>query len=1097
MNSRFVQRVVVLVGCGLFAGAVSALVVPAGTTFRLGASMKDPLNALTTTIDLKPGATLALTNVPGSAAGAIQLTCKIVATDGQAYLDLTEAGISGRYLVSGSIRCGAGGSLTVKGGEGLAFGRRLDVSEANFPLLDAAGLVFETAGASLLLTNSVTLCALPSAGSVAVAPGALLALRGSNPLSPLPVWDASAGAHGTLSLSDFDVMLLEDECLPQGATVRIGAGRTVYARPCGVGADPYTWSGRSGTNRLDVVVEKGGTFDVMTVNSYALEGALSGAGVFRKSLGQLKGATGCAAHVGSLTDFTGEVRMAGIENRQGANPAGLRFSSCGSGATIDRIVFDGSYASVCFDTATDVVRVAHVEGAAGSHDTWLKAENGAAVTVGTVRGSAPTFGGTVTVGACDAYSADSVVRLGGGSMRLNASVAVDSSSVLLWLDASAASSYQSLTNNGAACVFTNDFRLVDEWHDCRQAQTTVFLRNNRAYTSDMKVYERLYPYVVPAGLNGLDYLCFGKYQGTVTGGTEARRLHVWANGVETNLSNACFAIFVFGCPMGGGRSVLGSTSAAFRRSDGRENPILETDYYDLWVDGQKAASPKATYFTSDWHVLSLDLREAGVCALGQFNETVSHQGGQCYAEVLLFDRKPTDAQRISTERYLARKWGLLAAYRDANIRSGARLEGTGSVTLASDAEITGTFHGSLDLNGYALYVPDETPPPTAADVPSEGRVLWTDPDLSVAVRTNAATRPLSVTALYPRNAEGLLTTAGSLCFASTVDGANDRRPSISRSVRGFGPVRTWLDFADAYTPDSLRNALRVRSLVSSGGQTSVGTTDTAFSWRTGFIVLDTSRGGGAPVLDAIQANGNIRSRAVADVNDPVWSSKNTGSGLNLNNGKTYLDGRAVDGAKEGFSGRPELLSFEATEALTSTFFMGNINGANQEIVAETILFDRALESVDRQKVEAYLMNKWLGTTAAPYGDLTRATVVGAGRVVASGRTRLPKLGSGFTGEVALTNATVSFTIAGTYQEPDVDTFSTAGDVILSANAVDVHVPARLKAGTYPLIACRSLVCGELELNLIGNCRCGSARLVVRENGLDLAVDPSGLILVFR
>ena len=1175
--------------------------VPAGGRIDIGADKVDPLNSTATVLDLGEGATLAVTNVVGGT-GMNRLTANVVATNGVAFLDLSAVS-GGDMRLTGGLLCGSTGGLTVKGRGKLLFGQAGSIVDVNYPLFDAPALSFEMVDEGLVFTNCATLRAAPA--SYTVARGTLLALRGANTLADSPAWDASAGSHGTLTLSDFDVLILEEGAIPSGAIVRVGSGHTLGAKPCVVSpSSVFEWAGCRDTNRLDLVLEEGGTFNVLSLNDYVLEGSVSGAGRIIKHRGMGSGSTaGTAGAVikGSLAGFTGAVAVAG---ETGYKDTLLRFSDYGANVRLDNVNFVSSHAQVRFEGPDDLT-IGTVTATSDGDSNVLATGSGVTVTIGELSGNVTlagegrivvsamaeeavagilagvqtgfgTFGFGASIRAIPQSGVDSVVlegvtaipyiaadepvtvtlpdgcavggasanvtlRIGtgtsvsgsmfasgsvdlrGGSIRIDTSFSeLASSGVLLWLDASQASSFQSLTNQGAA-VTHNGHRLVDEWHDCRALQTTVYARNDRAnLPADPKVYPRLYPYIVQGGLNGLDYLSCGCLGQQVADGLEYRRLYVWKNGEQSSLPKARFVIMVFGSKNGGGSGILGDKTGAFRRRAAIQYPIIRPDapatgkpvpaarYNDMWIDGVKKV-PCETLFGHDWQVISLDLgADADVHSFGQADATDTNtSGGQCYAEILLLAEVPTEAQRVAVERYLAKKWGLMAQYSDSGARTGARLSGTGTATLDADTELSGTFRGTVDVNGKNLVVSALPKPPAAADVPAGDRTFWVDPELDGAIdhgRTAATeTRPLEVSALYGRDNAGLVKTDGSFYFSGPLsdDGKGwaqttlDRRPWLSRGARGSGPVRNWLDFTDHYSPDELRNVLRVKTLPFNG-ESKTGD-DATVPYRSGFFVLDSSRGGGSLVLDNIQGNGSVYHRDDANAAAPIWHSRNSSDGLYLSNGDTYLDGVPVDGKTHGFFGRPEVFSFTATQGLSTKFYTGHINAAvNCELVGEVILYNRALSDAERVTVNAYLMSKWLGIAPVGYSDLSGATLTGAGTVECASQAALPKFGDGFSGTITLAETEFAFAVDAQATPSVIGAISAPGATVDLPAAVTVRVdfPTKAKGGRYPLISAARLTGGTIwTLVTSGFTRDLEMRLEVVDGSLVLEVVPRGMVLI--
>ena len=90
----------------------------------------------------------------------------------------------------------------------------------------------------------------------------------------------------------------------------------------------------------------------------------------------------------------------------------------------------------------------------------------------------------------------------------------------------------------------------------------------------------------------------------------------------------------------------------------------------------------------------------------------------------------------------------------------------------------------------------------------------------------------------------------------------------------------------------------------------------------------------------------------------------TEGGPALYAGKTYLDGVWIDGTTTGVKSGAQLIEWEAgneTANIGNFFNDRNINDRKGgAMMGEVVLFTNRLDSVDRMKVEEYLMQKWLG-----------------------------------------------------------------------------------------------------------------------------------------
>ena len=137
-----------------------------------------------------------------------------------------------------------------------------------------------------------------------------------------------------------------------------------------------------------------------------------------------------------------------------------------------------------------------------------------------------------------------------------------------------------------------------------------------------------------------------------------------------------------------------------------------------------------------------------------------------------------------------------------------------------------------------------------------------------------------------------------------------------------------------------------------------------------------------------------------------------------------------------------------------------------------------------------------------YGDFTGATITGAGTVNVPSAAATPKFDSGFTGTVAFTNETLSFTI-------DASVSPTAAvNAIVAANGT-VSLPAAVTieaaivppavAGSYTLISAGALP-ASLDLSLSMDAgSSGKKAFALRRTASAIVLDilPKGMIVTVR
>ena len=667
----------------------------------------------------------------------------------------------------------------------------------------------------------------------------------------------------------------------------------------------------------------------------------------------------------------------------------------------------------------------------------LQLVDGAVVTLaGTGVVTRVTGAGTVVLGAgvtVDNVGPDVFVSTAEGRVVKDTDAAALASALgsrpALWLDAARPDTMQQYLN----CVFTNGM-VIRRWNDCRADQTALYGVNPRG-----EGYVRVYPYVMTNALNGLDVVSLGKVGGQLadlgqayghvnvqtgeaagapgTAQPETRRMP-FNRPVRVRM-----AIVVFGSQLGGGGAILGGdtdqgvkdqtaaekaewvkpeTACRFKRAGSTadwskpETPIFAT-YRNTWVDGV-AVDPTKTGYSGGWQVVSFESEtEDGeeVRSLGMI-DTYANSGGMNYAEVLLYTEKLTDAERRAVELHLARKWGLASGSRPMN--------GAGRLEVADIFPAEGSYAGAVDLAaGACLDLRAAKAPPTEADMPSDGRIGWFDPDFADAVELGGAGeagKENCVYGIFDRGRDrvaGVPYLHGTYNRSSPAGSAGDRRPRAVREARGSGPERTWVHFFED-PPDGGGNTLRVKTNPALLRQNNPPDyTNTTLDMRTAFIVSDSVHGGGNPISDTVSVNNLVRRRQVSDSTAPIWPKDTVAS---VTGGVTRLNGLPVDGGKTGFTGAPEVFSFTTTKAFPAAYFGSCGNGAGErsyEMLGEIVLFDRELVGAEREHVEVYLMNKWLGRLPGGWCDWHRATVSGAGTVRAAAQATLPSFDAAFAG----------------------------------------------------------------------------------------------------
>ena len=311
----------------------------------------------------------------------------------------------------------------------------------------------------------------------------------------------------------------------------------------------------------------------------------------------------------------------------------------------------------------------------------------------------------------------------------------------------------------------------------------------------------------------------------------------------------------------------------------------------------------------------------------------------------------------------------------------------------------------------------------------------------------------------------------------------------------------WLDFTQNASGDGLGNTLRSHVLPDlSVTQTS----SSVMTFRSLFMALDTSLGGGNPIGDEVGFSGAIklRSGTGADYTKPIWSANNT-----VTMAHTWLDTNEVNGATAGYSGCAEVLGFETATDFTTHrgLFFGYYNGSgsqkNYEHIGETLIYSTTLTDAERLAVQEYLMAKWTGDMNGKYSDLSRATVTGAGNVYSPSLRNLPAFDSGFTGALS-GGSNMTFTVDRSLNaSAAVDAIAIDRAVTIDAAcAVKVTLKGEAKAGTYTLLTVPSgtLAGKTFALTTINETgKTASAKLVASDTTLSLEILSQGTVLIVR
>jgi len=449
----------------------------------------------------------------------------------------------------------------------------------------------------------------------------------------------------------------------------------------------------------------------------------------------------------------------------------------------------------------------------------------------------------------------------------------------------------------------------------------------------------------------------------------------------------------------------------------------------------------------------------------------------------------------------------------------AALSGAGTVIKTGSGNLSfgGVFNGSVDVQGGTVSVPALPTPPTADAISTNSMILWLD-----ACATNRMTygpNPGQVFQWIDRR-----TNVNRFAWGYHAT-SYPERPWLNKSTAPRGGDRYWVDINT--NPVYETSALTKYMKITLDRDPATYTMDTYVSTlpgiRTGFLVLDSSRGGGQPLGGSVNSVDSSFTRDNSYLSSsPVWGSATAAV---VTNGTTRLDGIRVDGRATGFNGGVQVLSFTTTG--DAQFWNLGASKARLERLGELIFFNTVLSPTNRSAVEAYLMNKWTTKTAAGYRvpgeqlaqsvtvnagatlDLSGAVSNEFGSVSGAGSVRVPSFSalpiiSGSIGSLqVLGGNSCTFTVVATNNtyvaQP---TIAVAGTLTVPSNGV-VNVafqsqakPMRIPLFTYGSVSGTGLTAWTLQAS--GAVPAGAkVRLTATATGAYLDIIANGTLLMMQ
>lgn len=484
---------------------------------------------------------------------------------------------------------------------------------------------------------------------------------------------------------------------------------------------------------------------------------------------------------------------------------------------------------------------------------------------------------------------------------------------------------------------------------------------------------------------------------------------------------------------------------------------------EIFVDGVRTNYmyvPKADYQLVEIHTKG----GAHVSALAMDRGGWDRRGGQRLGEVLLYERKLTERERIATRNYLMKKWfgrepeELPAAEAAADVAYAVvDVDGTAAISLENDRlvhEVRGEgvleksgpatmtvgdfsgFTGVVRVVAGTLALTGDTAR-VAADYPRDGIVYHADAEYGVSLQTNA--QGVAKVASWQSRHDSRWSVepgfSGINNFPSYLPGGMNGRPAVDMVYGGTGAngwqfLRFRHDGEWARIPD-VRSVFWVIGSQQGGGYLLGGGTNQYSSvGRWNF-----HRGLRATTDDTFDARGCtnylVAGAAHQDVREASW----------------HMNGRKVDASATELSGGWDQLSMVMQNAgkyadAQGFAFDGRtigdrpayLNRSGGQRLAEVLIYNRCLTDDERVRTEAYLRSRW--GVGMHHAATNRAKVVvasGAFFDLLGARQYVAAIGGdGVVGNGTLETAWVD---AG---EDGVGTLTVDGDLALADNAT-LHV----------------------------------------------------------
>jgi hypothetical protein len=507
------------------------------------------------------------------------------------------------------------------------------------------------------------------------------------------------------------------------------------------------------------------------------------------------------------------------------------------------------------------------------------------------------------------------------------------------------------------------------------------------------------PLLLPHALNGLPVLSFRE----ANSGCAA----LWS----AKVSGIRSVFWVIGSQEGGGMP-LGTGSGA-DGSDFKRTPIVPGSspiwgseslaQYGVTRISGAVVDGRATGFNGGYQLMSL-VTDRG-CSASAFATHKNEElfGGQRLAEVIVYPRLLSDAERRDVEAYLARKWfgAPTSGYAGGKVEINDLSAEGGTVDLPTDTEVSiRRYAGAADVRktGDGVLSISDLSALSGAVVVSNGTFILAGKPAQAGLPENGMLMHMdaSVTGSFEvvsENGTNFVSRWNSLVGSAYAahDGVS-KRPWLRDNELGgspvvdFGPFKRsgWGDTAadGAYLIwDQPRVNIRSGFMVlgsQDGGNFLVG-------WNGANNIADFHRGYG--VEGYVTASGSLI--ATSRTEPPLW----------IKNANAYwsVDGVRVNQGTTGLSGGYQAVCFmsDPEHAPTNTlhgsgFAIDRTYRWGGQRLAEFAVYDRILTDEERLAVEVYLRNKWFGVLPEGYyqdGSVSNLAVFADGVVDVQGQTR--------------------------------------------------------------------------------------------------------------